>query len=614
MKKITEQTVIAFLALAGIVFYLLAHFILSLDPSIEKTVLCAVLVFGGIPLLWDLLKKLFSGEFGSDHLAGISIVTAGALEEYLAGVIVVLMLSGGVALENMAVRRASSVLEALSKRMPNKAHRKFNDSIEDVPIEEIQVGDKCVVFPHEICPVDGIVMEGHSTMDESYLTGEPFVIPKTQGAAVISGAINGQEALLIRACRRSADSRYAKIMQVMSASAQSRPKLKRLADQLGGWYTPLAVGVALWAWALSMDPHRFLSVLVIATPCPLLIAIPVAIIGAISLSAKRGIIIKDPAVLEQIDECRIMILDKTGTLTYGQPQLTDAYCFHQYKRGQVLQYAASLERYSKHPLAGAILEEAKREGLPFLDVSQISERPGDGLKGKIGNDSICITGWLNWCKAHPQDERFIPVHISGLECVVAVNGQLAGLLRFHDKPRREGKSFIEHLMPRHQFKEVLIVSGDREVEVRYLADQMGIEEIHAHKTPEEKVQIVKAYTRQAKTVYVGDGINDGPALLNATVGIAFGHSSDVTSEAAGAVVMESSLEKVDELFHISRRLRRIALQSAIGGMALSIVGMMFASWGMLTPVAGAIGQELIDLGAVLNALRVSRMQKKLTDF
>jgi len=612
--KFNKESAIAVLALSGILLYVLARFVFAWPLQVGQSILWVVLLLGGVPLVWDLFKKLFKGQFGADLLAGISIITAVLLEEYLAGALVVLMLSGGGALEQFALRRASSVLEALSRRMPNKAHRKEAGQIKDITVQEVLVGDECVIFPHEVCPIDGIVIEGQGTMDESYLTGEPFLISKTQGAAVLSGAINGENALTIRATKLAQDSRYAKIMQVMNASQQSRPQLRRLGDQLGAWYTPVAVIIALAAGILSGDAHRFLAVMVIATPCPLLIGIPVAIIGAISLCAQRGIIIKDPAVLEQIDTCRTMILDKTGTLTYGRPDLTEIYCLNGFNREQVLVYSAGLERYSKHPLAAAILDKAKKEDLKILEATQISEHSGEGLTGTIEGHKVSITGRAAWLKTHTQDSTIIPSLTSGLECVVSIDGTLAALFQFHDKPRIEGRSFIDHLRPRHKFDEIMIVSGDREQEVRYLADQMGIKVIYAGQSPEQKVEIVRQRTAKSKTIYLGDGINDAPALLTATVGVAFGQSSDITSEAAGVVIMESSLERVDELFHIARRMRRIALQSAVGGMLLSVVGMFLAATGHLLPVAGAIAQEIIDLLAVLNALRIAFVGKKLSDF
>jgi len=314
---------IAGLSVAGIGLHLILRYGVGAEDPSYQIPLWIVLVLGGIPLLYELLAQVVKLEFGSDLLAGISIVTAALLGEYLAGALVVLMLSGGEALESYAVRSASSVLRALAQRMPSFAHRRQDGQVVDVPLTEVAVGDTLVVFPHDICPVDGVVTEGRGIMDESFLTGEPFQMSKTPGSEVISGAINGESALTIRATRPAADSRYARIMQVMRSAEENRPRMRRLGDTLGAFYTPLAVLIALVAWGVSGQSSRFLAVLVVATPCPLLIAIPVAIIGAISLCARRGIVVKNPVVLETIATCRTAIFDKTGTLTYGRPRLTD---------------------------------------------------------------------------------------------------------------------------------------------------------------------------------------------------------------------------------------------------------------------------------------------------
>jgi heavy metal translocating P-type ATPase len=612
-------TIIAGFTAAAISLHLLWRF--GLESEVEfagqplyDLPLLAALAFGGIPLVIELSTKLLRGQFSSDLLAGISIVTSVLLGEYLAGSLVVLMLSGGEALEAYAVRSASSVLQALAKRMPFQAHRKTGSEIAEVPLEDVAVGDTVVVFPHEICPVDGTVLAGHSVMDESYLTGEPYQMSKTPGAAVLSGAVNGEAALTIRAEKRAADSRYAKIMQVMRASEQQRPRLRRLGDQLGAYYTPLAVALALAAWALSGERLRFLAVLVVATPCPLIIAIPVAIIGSISLAARRGIIIKDPAVLEKIDTCRTAIFDKTGTLTYGQPKLTEVIAGPGFAERDILTLVASLERYSKHPLSAALLEAARKAGVRLLEASAMSERPGEGLRGTIAGHDIQVTSRKKLTTQQPEILGQLPPATGGMECVVLIDCRYAAAFRFRDKLRDEGVPFIHHLQPKHHFDRVLLVSGDRESEVRYLADQVGIEEVYAAQTPEQKLEIVRRETQRANTVFLGDGINDAPALTAATVGVAFGQQSDIPAEAAGAVVLDSSLQKVDELLHVSHRLRFIALQSAIGGMALSLIGMLFAAVGYLPPVVGAILQEGIDVLAVVNALRVAIPPKRLTDY
>ncbi len=606
----TKPKNIALLTITGILLHLFLRYLSNAPRIVWQMPLIVVLIIGGVPLLVTLTQKLFAREFGSDHLAGISIVTSVILSEYLVAAIVILMLSGGTALEQFASRRASSVLDALAKRMPQVAHRKCGPELSDVRLGDIAVGDTLVVFPHEICPVDGAVIEGHGKMNEAYLTGEPFEIAKTPGSEVLSGSINGDAALHIRAEKLAVNSRYARIMRVMQDAEQRRPRIRRLRDKLGAWYTPMALSLAGIAWAVTGESHRFLAVLVVATPCPLLISIPVAVIGAISLSARRGIIIKNPAALEQIDRCHTLIFDKTGTLTYGKPSLSDIICAPGFARHEVLRMTASLEHYSKHPLSQAILDAARSANLSVELVSEISERPGEGLSGRVGSSSVWIT---NRNKVIDRKLALPPV-APGLECLLFIDDSYAATFRFHDMPRQESRTFVKHLSPRHAVNRVLIVSGDRDQEVRHLAEQVGIAELHSAKSPEDKVAIVRKEAAQAPTLFLGDGINDAPAMQAATVGVAFGVQSDITSEAADAIILETSLGRVDELIHIARRMRRIALQSAAGGMGLSILGMIAAAFGYLPPIGGAVAQEIIDLAAVLNAVRVALPTHPLTDF
>ena len=605
-----EPTSIALLAVASIVLHLLLRYLFHVPRIAWQAPLILTLLAGGLPLLARLTRKLLHAEFGSDHLAGISMVTSVILGEYLVGVIVILMLSGGTALEQFASRKASSVLDALARRMPQVAHRKIGHNLSDVKLGKIAIGDTLAVFPHETCPVDGVVVEGNGKMNEAYLTGEPFEIEKMPGSQVIAGAINGDAAIYIRAEKLAVDSRFARIMRVMQDAEQRRPHIRRLGDRLGAWYTPVALALGAIAWGFTGEAHRFLAVVVVATPCPLLIAIPVAVIGAISLSARRGIIIKNPAVLEQIDRCRTLIFDKTGTLTYGKPSLSEILCAPGFTEIELLQATASLERYSKHPLSLAILEAAQKANLSSGTVSEISERPGEGLRGTVGQRRVWIT---SRSKISVREVELPPV-TSGLECLVLIDGTYAATLRFHDTPRTDSGTFIRHLQPHHSVNRVLIVSGDRDQEVRRLADQVGIKEVHSAKSPEEKVAITRDEASQAPTLFLGDGINDAPAMQAATVGVAFGVQSDITSEAADVVILETSLARVDELIHIARRMRRIALQSAIGGMAFSILGIIAAAFGYLPPIGGAVAQEIIDLAAVLNAVRVALPTHSLTDF
>ena len=599
------------ISLTAILLYVSLRYLFHSTGNILTLPLWIAIITGGLPLVYDLSRQMLKREFGSDLLAGLSIVTATLMGELLVATIIVLMLTGGQTLEEFATRRASSVLIALARRMPSIAHRIAGDTTNDIPVSDIRIGDRLVVFPHEICPVDGTVESGTGTMDESFLTGEPFRIRKISGSQVISGALNEDSALFIVADRLAIDSRYARIMQVMQTAEQSPPRIRRLADRLGAVYTPIAIVIALAGWLLSGNPDRFLAVIVIATPCPLLLAIPISIIGAISLSAKRGIIIRKPVVLEQVGDIETMFFDKTGTLTHGEPVVTDIVCFSGADSTDVLSMTASLEQYSKHPLASAILRAAREQNISLQQVENISEKPGEGLSGRVAGRKILVTGRRNLTT---EVTALLPVNTSGMECIVLIDDQLSGLLKFHDRPRKEGEPFIRHLRPKHHVKHLMILSGDRDSEVQHLAEIVGIHDVRANQTPEDKLKIVREETAKGPTLYLGDGINDAPAMMAATVGVAFGQNSDITAEAAGAVILEPNLSKVDELLHIGKKMRRIALQSAIGGMVLSSAGMIAAALGFLPPLAGAVGQEVIDLLAILNAVRATLPAGELHDF
>jgi P-type E1-E2 ATPase len=352
---------------------------------------------------------------------------------------------------------------------------------------------------------------------------------------------------------------------------------------------------------------------VIATPCPLLLAIPVAILGGISLAARRGIVVRNAAVLEQIDSCRTFIFDKTGTLTYGHPVLTRIDCAPGITEDQILSLAASLETYSRHPLAKGVLEAARKKAISITPPANVTEHPGDGLRGTINGQEIHVTG-RKQAEAFYGTQKQVIAPTNGLECMVFIEGQFAASMAFQDEVKRDSSSFIGHLSPKHHAKRVVLLSGDKETEVRHVAAQVGIQEILHGQSPEEKLSFVRDETKQAKTLFVGDGINDAPAMVAATVGVALGGASDALSESADAVVLDSSLTKIDELIHIGRRMKKIGIQSAVGGMVLSAVGMVAAATGHLPPLDGAIAQEFIDLAAVLNALRVAFGVKELADF
>ena len=610
-----NTTLIAGFCLAAIATHLILRFGLKAGATAANAPLLAAIALGGTPLLYDLLRKALRRDFGSDLLGGLAVLTSVWLGEYLAGSIIVLMLAGGDALESYAVRSASSVLAALARRVPAVAHRRSAGGIEDIALDQVAVGDTLVIYPHDICPVDGTVLEGHGVMDESYLTGEPFEITKTRGSTVISGAINGAAALTIRTTRRAADSRYAKIMLVMRESEQSRPHLRRLGDRLGAIYTPVALGRRTG----RVGPQRRCH------PVP----------GRARDRDAVPAADRDPGRDRRLD----LAVRAAG---HHREESGRARADRDVPHGHLRQDRhADLRRADAHrrdaragplaprgPRAGgqrrALLETSARGG-----AARCRDGRGRGPSSKRRRSPsrrarACGASWAAGTSALPAGQKviaedpsaapLIPPIAGGLECVVAIDGRYAATLRFRDAPRPESRSFVEHLGPKHQFRRTMIVSGDRESEVRYLAEQVGVSEVHAQQSPEQKLALVRRETAAANTLYVGDGINDAPAMMAATVGIAIGEHSDVTAEAAGVVVMENSLKKIDEFMHISRRMRSIALQSAVGGMALSVVGMALASAGWLTPVAGAIAQEAIDVVAVLNALRAAFPPAVIHDF
>jgi heavy metal translocating P-type ATPase len=590
---------IAAIAVLGIFLSLVFRY---LAPDLVTPVLLLVLVLGGIPILAGQLVNVLKLNFSSDILAAISIVTAIFLNENLAACLVVLMLSGGETLERYASGRASKALTAFVKRLPSKVKKIENDGVVEKDVSEIVVGDILSFDPHQIAPFDGIVEQGHGSVDESLLTGEPYKVSKVVGSAIVSGSVNGEVALTFKVTTIGKDTRYQKILKVMQEAQGKKLKLRRLGDQLGAWYTPLAVCLAIIFAYVENSATTFLSVIVVATPCPLIIAIPVAIIGAISRAAERGILIRDPALLESISKIDTVFFDKTGTMTYGEPDLNELILLDETKdKDLILGYVGSLEQFSSHPLAKPILKYAREKNITLSIPDSCQEKAGMGLIGEFGDLSVVVTSR----KKAIQNFGVInlPEKKIGLEVIVLVNSKAALLISLTDKVKKGGKELIEHLKAKHGVSSISILSGDTEEEVRNLANEVGITEIRAKLSPEEKYEIVKKETLVRQTLFVGDGINDAPALSAASIGIAFGTGSEISSEAASAVILDGKLEKLDELLHIAKFTRKVALQSAVGGMVLSILGMFLAGFGVLNPVTGALTQEVIDVFAVLNSLR-----------
>jgi heavy metal translocating P-type ATPase len=560
-----------------------------------------ITLVAAIPVLHRIGKELLAGNWSTDLIAAVSIVTGIVTGQYLVALIIIVMITGGGILESYAVRRASSALSALAERLPTIAHRLSGKDHEDVALDAVQLEDHLLIFPHEVVPADGVVVKGHSRMDESFLTGEPYEVNKAPGVEVISGAKNGDGLLEIRVLRRPNDSRYAQIMSVMKDSELRRPRIRRLADQLGAWYSPAALLIAAFAGWWAYDWQRFLAVIVVATPCPLLISIPVALIGSISRAAKAGIIIRDPAILEEVPRVATFIFDKTGTLTRGKPQLVNVIAAEGVEPDVALKQIASLERYSKHPLATPILAAAEAKGLALLEADEVSEQAGTGLSAQMSGSRFAVIGRKQFA-----GRDSLPVLPPGhLECLLLKDDVLVATFQFFDAPRPDTRLFLDHLGPRHGGKRTVLLTGDQQAAAQQLALQVGISEVLSGQSPEQKLSFIREANKQGPTLYVGDGINDGPALAAATVGVAFGSASNVTGAAASAVVLEPSLAKIDELLHLGIRLRRIAIESTVGGLALSTVGMVLAAMGYLPPLYGALLQEAIDVLSVLNALRTS---------
>ncbi len=567
----------------------------------ERILLTGSLSLCGIIIGYDLLRDVVAREFSSDFLAGISIVTAALLHEYWAAVLVVFMLSGGQSLERFAMRNASAILAALAQRMPHHARRRVGSKIEEISLDDVQIGDVIEIHPHDICPVDGVVIEGRSSMDEAFLTGEPYVMPKVGGSTVISGAINGEGLLTIKATALARDSRYQRIAGVIEQQATRRVRIRRIADSIASWYTPFGLLIALGAGFISGDPVRFLAVLVVATPCPLIIGIPICIIGAVSSAARRGIIIRDTSALETATTCSAMILDKTGTLTAGKPSVTSVTLYGAWQELEIFSLLRSLEQYSKHPLATAIVDYGEKLGVATREVSNVSEQAGRGLIGEVSGYRIVIGQWSSLTEAGVS----IQENPIGPACGVIINDRPAALITFRDIPRKESRPFVEHLAQHHGISRVMMLSGDRDAEAQYLASLVGINEAQGGLSPEEKLSTLASVQQTHRTIFVGDGINDAPSLQAATVGIGLGNKSDIIGESADVIILDPSLERVDAFLHLSRHVRRIAFQTGIGGIALSVLGMVAAACGYLPPVAGACVQEAIDLAAIINALRTT---------
>ncbi|MCA0377154.1 MAG: heavy metal translocating P-type ATPase [Gemmatimonadetes bacterium] len=575
------------------------------------------LVVTGVPVVWRTTRGLLRGEFAADVVAMLAIVGALLLDQPLAGLVVVLMQTGGEALDAYAVARASDAVEALEADAPHTAHRIEGDTVRDIDVEAIVPGDSLLVRPGELVPCDGIVTAGHSHLDTSRLTGEPLPVRAGEGTTVMSGSVNHDGALTIRATRLSRESQYARIVDLVRSAQASKSPLQRTADRWAVWFTPLTLIACAAAWFVSHDWSRVLAVLVVATPCPLILAAPVAIIGGINRAARRAIIVRNGGALEALSRVDTAVFDKTGTLTVGQPRIeavvvpsstgvaADA--------DTLLALAAAVEQGSGHLLARVVVHEAEARGVRMPLARAHRETPGRGVTGMVG-DLLVAVGALAFVRETFVDAPAVQDALDGLDdqdtglrAYIATSAGAVGRIDFADVLRPELAPMFAELHALG-FTQSWLLSGDKASNVEVTARAVGIDHWAGDLRAEDKVTRVRALeTAGRRVLMVGDGTNDAPALSTATVGVALaGHGGGVVAEAADVVLLIDDPSRIPEAVRIGRRALRIARQSIGVGLGLSMVGMVIAAAGYLTPVAGALAQEAIDVAVILNALRAAR--------
>lgn len=579
--------------------------------DISRWIWYGTLVVGGAPVVFKTTVGMTRGRFAADIVAMLAIVTAILTDESFAGVVIVLMQTGGEAIDDYGFRRASSSLEELVARAPRLARRRRNDSVEEVRVEEVRVGETLVVRPGDLVPVDGVVAQGAAEVDESAITGEPLPRTKAGGEELLSGSVNVGSAFEMKATRVSGESQYSKIVELVRKAQAERPPIQRLADRYAVWFTPAALGIAALSLALTRSVDSFLAVLVVATPCPLILATPLAVIGGVNKAAKESIIVKSGAAIEQIGRGRVVIFDKTGTLTYGTPVIDHLASFDG-REDEMLRLAASVEDLSSHPVAVALAREGRRRFGELLAVSAFKESPGQGVQGEVGGRSVVVGSqrFVESALGSKFDDESsailkTPQGKGNLVSYVAVDGRPVGVVVFGDQLRPGVPTLVQRLRELG-VQHTVMLTGDNPANASTVAREAGIERVKANLLPEQKVDEVKKLTEEYRnSVMVGDGINDAPALATATVGVAMGaHGTGISAEAADMVLLVDDVTKVGDGMAIGQQMLRIARQSILFGMAGSFILMGIASFGYIQPAAGAVMQEVLDVAVILNALRV----------
>jgi heavy metal translocating P-type ATPase len=568
-----------------------------------------------IPLTWSVLRTLVRGDVGVDAIALVAMVGALALGEYLAGAVIALMLSGGNALEAAAGRRARRELTALLERAPRIAHRRRAEKIEEVPIGQIAVGDRIVVRAGEVVPVDGAVQSEGAMIDESTLTGEPLPVTHHRGSTVSSGTLNAGEAFDMRATRTASESAYAGIVELVRQAEQQRAPFVRMADRYAAILLPVTLGIAGAAWALSGNPVRALAVLVVATPCPLILAAPVALISGVSRAARHGVIAKGGGTIEKLGRARTVLFDKTGTLTHGRPEIEEVKSADGLPPTELLRLAASVDQLSAHVLAEALVHGAEGRGIELEFPEDVVEDPGQGIEGLVAGHRVAV-GSSEWLRRRGYsgtdgagDLLDGSAEPGWARVLIGVDGEFAGAVLLADHLRDDAAELTTELRTAG-VDQVVLVTGDQRAVGEAVGKAVGVDRVFAECSPDQKIEVVRKARQLAHdgaVVMVGDGVNDAPALALADVGIAMGGvGATVSSEAADAVIAVDRIDRVADALRIGRRSLGIARQSVLAGLGLSFAAMGFAAFGYIPPIAGALLQEGIDIAVILNALRALR--------
>lgn len=579
----------------------LAAFILELShlPTAAHWTLGVTASLLVLPILWSMWQDIQSGKYGIDILAATAIISSVLLRQDWAAIIIVVMLTGGEALEDYAGHRAKTELDALLTRAPRRATIIRKGKELDVPVNEIRLHDLVILKPGDVVPVDAVITEGIADFDESGLTGESIPQPKGIGEEILSGSINTNSAITAKCIRIAADSQYEQIIKLVRSAANSQAPVVRLADRYSIPFTIISYIIAITAWILGHHAIRFLEVIVVATPCPLLLAAPIAVISGMSRAAKHGIIIKTGSALEQLAEANTIAFDKTGTLTLGEPQVDSIVAYSPFKKQEVLSFAASLEQASNHVLAKAIVEKARNTKIP--KAKHVKEFAGLGMAARISSHDVLV-GRLSFLQSHDIDITKLKSSSAQLTTFVSVDGVLAGSITFKDTVRDESKRTIKALLGMG-IKDILMLTGDNLESAKAIAKQVGIKKVKAHMLPGDKLQAIEAITDRP-VAFVGDGVNDAPVLMASDIGIALGaRGSTAASESADMVIMLDDLTRVTKAVDIAKHTFAIAKQSILGGILLSIILMFIFATGHFQPVVGAILQECVDVLVIFNALR-----------